>query len=384
MSVNYRWHLYGVDGTRLGLYETPATQPHNVEWGRSLSRMDSCRLRVPRGHDMESHIDPQEPQGFIRMEREVVGQVARRTEWVGVIRAADSDDTPESEGTAYTARSLEWLLRSRSILWNAETPGRTQWTHATIVSIVTDLIRYNLGPDATTAQGRWADGRLAWPALTVQTTGTDILESYATADDTMLSYLDDLAGFGDDVFLIEWVREGQIRLRFGTRPIGIDRTQIGSDYLLVSRRWDQVERLQQRTDLASTPTVVAVRHQQDVTDLPSAQATPATQHTLQALTGHTGLAYEQIVTQSSDDIPASVEARGLLDAGQRAAANADVELNLTKVIYGRDFELGDRIAVEVGDTIVAAEVEAISGKYTLRRGEILDVRFSLPRGGLYG
>ena len=91
-----------------------------------------------------------------------------------------------------------------------------------------------------------------------------------------------------------------------------------------------------------------------------------------------------MVNQASDDIPPSVEARGLLDSGQRSATNVDLELNLAQVQYARDFDLGDRIAVEVGGTILHAEVEAVSAKYSLRRGEILDVRFSLARGGFYG
>lgn len=390
MPVRYRWQLLSqADGRRLGLYATAAAQPDAVQWSRRLNGMGRCRIQVARGHDLESLIDPQEPSGVLLMDRGVTDSdgselVPFRTEWAGIIRDAEIDDAPESESTAYTAYSLEWLATARRVLWDAEIEGTTRWSTATrIAAIATTLVEKNLGAGATTAAGRWVDGRPDWPPVAVAATGTDTVAGYATADDSVAGHLQDLAAIHDYAFLWDW-HAGGARLRFGPRPLGTDRTT-GAARQFIARRWGQVERLRLRTTLHAVPTLAVVRHQQAVGVLPSAPGTPGTSHTIAALTD-AGLAYETLVTQASSDVPATVEASRLLDESQRQAIQAEVELNLARMIYGIDFDLGDRLQIEArpGQEPLAAEVTGVSATVTMRRGEVLDVTIAVPHAGIYG
>ena len=358
-----------------------------MEWSKSLNRIGNCKVHVPRGHDMEAHIDPDDPAAFLLLERSVGDVVPRRIEWAGIIRTASDVSEPRWQGTNYTGVSLEWMLDSRALFWPPDTDRRTVWTGETAATIASDLILYNSGPNATTANGRWRDGTWTWPAIDTAITGSDIVTEFTGGDSSVFEHLRDLASIHDYAFRVEWNAPATARFHFGPRPLTTDRTQDNGSKLLLAERWGQVEKFRSTVDLQRAATVVAVRHQQNVDALPvqDSSPTPASLHTLVALPS-SALAREALITQSSSDRDPESDGQARLDEDQHSAADASVEVNLSRVVYGRDFDLGDRVLIETRQdrTPLEAEVTMVSGKYTVDGGEVLDVRFSLPRAGLYG
>ena len=382
-TSQYRLRTYGVTGSLTGIYASARTLPLELTWSRTLNRVDTCRIAVAYGHDLERHVNPANPETFVQVERTLPGIVPWRTEFMGLIRRVDDVDRIDVQRMVYEAVSLDWFLLARRVYWNAGTDRRSQWTGAAAATVAADLVTHNLGAGATVAAGRWSEGAPAWPVFGTNATGSGAV-THTAGDQSLLEQLTDIAALHDDAFKVFWTA-GSAELRYGPRPLGTDRTGANADRLIVASEWGTLNEIALSTNLTVAPTVVAVRHQQALGQLPASAGSPVHAHTLQSLPGSGSVAFEGLHLQSDHDTAPASDAAERLRAGQRQSVTSEAELNTARLIYGRDFDLGDRFLVRRRTGAQAeAEIGAVSASWTAQLGDVLSVFVQMPRDGVYG
>lgn len=128
----------------------------------------------------------------------------------------------ERASVTVSASGLIALLGKRCVMWSANTADRSAFTAAKAETIAKTLVSYNLGANATAANGRELDGALTGFAVQADAAGGNTLDWYCEWAN-LLDTLQELAAVGGGDFDVAAVGGGY-EFRWYTGQRGTDRT----------------------------------------------------------------------------------------------------------------------------------------------------------------
>ena len=156
----------------------------------------------------------------------------------------------------------------------------------------------------------------------------------------------------------------------------MDRSIQGTDFRLLSPRWNTVERVEEILDIGNVITNVAVR-----------DADSENENTFVSLNfSYNAPRREARFQKPQSEISAESAGQAWLDQNLIQARVVSIKPNLRRVLWGRDFDLGDRIAIQVfhTDEILIGEIHAVKGSYSSAQGERINMDIKIPYAGMYG
>lgn len=118
--------------------------------------------------------------------------------------------------------TMGWLA-GRTVAWAAGTANRSTFDGAQAETIMKTLVDYNIGPNATEANGRLEEGAMA--GLSVETDGAGgAAVSWQCANDNLLTSLQNLAAIANGDFNLVRLTPTTYQFRFYSGQLGTDRS----------------------------------------------------------------------------------------------------------------------------------------------------------------
>ena len=330
--------------------------------------------------------------------------------WVPILNTLRSIDS-----FVLRAVTPDWLLTVRRNLYRAQGP-KTIFKDQLPSAVFRQLVNQNLGSASKTTDfigtGEYQgtalgdnrmfngfnrfiapDGNISMLAHDSDSRETVSIET--TLSDTVYETIRKISTIQGDkpveyLFLSEWYK-GRHRWRYAPRPLGVDRALwhtaklnkgdytpqelqlIQDEFIFISHNWDQSERIYERLDTTQGYTHVAIEEGGYSID----GGEDENPNTYRAWLNHNyanrQVEYAEIQSQPEVDsegnptgYSARDEALSILGNSQRNTFEAGVKLNLDRVVYGRDFGMGDRVLVESfnPDQPYIGDVDGVSATYS--------------------
>ena len=372
-ETSIRIRVFDYQGNLISLLATEVQLPKTLFWTRSLNKVDNMKFSVPLGHEVLSSIDVGQ---YVVMDRRIPSLLPDWTHaWGGSVVGMEKRYDDKRQDVEIISRSWEWILSGRAVWWNSGTEGKSLWTGVELSTIAKNLIEYNVGRLAVQSGGRWQDGLITWPVIQYEMSGGKN-HNYAVRDQDVLRAIMELVKMEDMVFDVKWKDPGIITAKMKVRPLGVERSVSSEDFRFLSPRWNTIETAREKFNISKTSTHVAVRDQ--------SEDNPSTFENLVLEPGNPRR--ESIVHKSDSNISSEDVGRQWLDQHVAKSRTVSIEPNLQRMVFGRDFDLGDRLRVEVfeSDEILVGEVSSVSVKYTNGIGERIGVGVQVAYAGVYG
>lgn len=283
-------------------------------------------------------------------------------EFAGMIRGITQTI---SDRTVYDVAAVGFnaLLADRQVAYYAGVNNRTQFAAVVSETIMKTLWNFNVSTSATTANGRFLDGRLTG-ATAATSGGAGTAQSISVAQMNLLQALQKVQlGAGGD-FAVSYTAPATWTFNWYTGQLGTDR----SATVTFSIGNGTIGKLVIKTDRVQDITAVVVAGQGEG----SARAIVTRPASLP-----TGLDLrEGYIDARNQKTTAEYTAVGdaalTLAARQRATVDAQV-LQSQALRYGRDYFFGDLVSVYTGTTTVTRKIATVALRISQEGAESIDV-----------
>jgi hypothetical protein len=288
--------------------------------------------------------------------------IASYREFAGIIRGITQTIT---DRTVYEVAAVGFnaLLGDRQVAWYAGVANRTQFTAQASETILKNLFNFNIGSSATTANGRFLDGRLTG-ATTAATGGLGNSQSINVAQLNLLVAMQKVQlGAGGD-FALVYTAPATFTFTWYTGQLGTDR----SASVIFSVGNGTIGKLVLKTSRVQDVTAVIVGGQGEG----SARAIVTRPASLP-----TGLDLrEGYVDARNQKTTAEYQQVGTSTITQFERSRTTVEavvLQSDALRYGRDYFFGDLVRVYTGSATVTRKVASVELRMSVEGAESINV-----------
>ena len=301
--------------------------------------------------------------GIIEVYRQdIEAGIASYREYAGIIRGIEQIITDQ---TIYDIQAVGFnaLLADRQVAYFAGVANRTQFTAQPAETIMKTLFNFNVGSSATTANGRFLDGRITG-ATASATTGAGTSMSINVAQLNLLQALQkvQLSAGGD--FAVVYTAPATFTFTWYTGQLGTDR----SASVIFSVGNGTIGKLVVRTSRIDDITAVVVAGQGEgsaraIVTRPSSLPTG-----LDLREGYADARNQKTTTeyQQLGDVMLALATR------QRSSVDA-VVLQSNALRYGRDYFFGDLVGVYTGAATVTRKIATIELSLSKEGAESINV-----------
>ena len=294
--------------------------------------------------------------------QDVAVGIASYREFAGIIRDITQTIT---DRTVYgvVAVGFNAILGDRQVAYYAGVANRTQFTAQASETIMKNLFNYNVGSLATTANGRFLDGRLTG-ATASATTGAGSTQSINVAQLNLLTALQRVQlGAGGD-FALVYTAPATFTFTWYTGQLGTDR----SASVIFSVGNGTIGKLVVKTSRVQDVTAVIVAGQGEgsaraIVTRPSSLPTG-----LDLREGYTDARNQKTTTeyQQLGDAVLTMATRN------RSTVEASV-LQSDALRYGRDYFFGDLVSVYTGSATVTRKIASVELRLSVEGAESINV-----------
>jgi hypothetical protein len=262
-----------------------------------------------------------------------------------------------------TALGMNFLASTRIVAYPAGVTNRAQFTAQASETIMKTLWNYNVGSLATTANGRYLDGRITG-ATTSATTGAGTVQSISVAGLNLLNALQNVQKNAGGDFAVIYTAPATWAFTWYTGQLGTDR----SASVIFSVSNGTVGQMTLSSDNVNSASAAIVAGQGEG----SARVVVTRPASLP-----TGLALKEVwVDARNQKTVAEYQNLGTATLAQivRDVSTVSVSVIQSNALrYGRDYFLGDIVTVDTGAGTVTRKIDAVSMKYSREGKEVVDV-----------
>lgn len=286
-------------------------------------------------------------------------------EFAGTIQAAETtiSDVITIDITAFGSN---FWLSTRQIAYFAGLNNKSQYNAQPAETIMKSLFNQNFGSSATTANGRFLDGRVTG-ATTAATTGAGTSTSISVAGMNLLAALQKIQQNAGGDFALVYTAPATFTFTWYTGQLGTDR----SATVIFSVGNGTIGKLVLTTDQSDDATAVIVAGQGEG----SARAIVTRPASLP-----TGLALrEGYIDARNQKTTAEYQRLGDATLAQYARDRYSVTASIIQsnaLRYGRDYFFGDLVTIDTGSGSVVRKVTSIGIKFDKGGLETIDVGLS--------
>lgn len=301
--------------------------------------------------------------GIIEVYRQdIEAGIASYREYAGIIRGITQTITDQ---TIYDIAAVGFnaLLADRQVAWYAGVANRSQFSASPAETVLKNLFNYNLGSSATTANGRFLDGRLTG-ATTAASGGAGSSITMSVAQLNLLQAMQKIQLNAGGDFAMVYTAPATFTFTWYTGQLGTDR----SATVIFSVGNGTIGKLVIKTSRIDDVTAVVVAGQGEG----SARAIVTRPASLP-----TGLDLREGYTDARNQKTTS-EYQALGDAvlnlatRQRTTVDA-VVLQSNALRYGRDYFFGDLVGVYTGASTVTRKIATIDISLSKEGAESINV-----------
>jgi Siphovirus ReqiPepy6 Gp37-like protein len=288
--------------------------------------------------------------------------IASYREFAGVVRSITQTIT---DRTVYEVGAVGWnaLLGDRQVAYYAGVANRTQFTAVVSETIMKTLWNFNVSTSATTANGRFLDGRLTG-ATAATSGGAGNSQSISVAQMNLLSAMQKIQlGAGGD-FAVSYTAPATWTFNWYTGQLGTDR----SASVTFSVGNGTIGKLVLKTSRIQDVTAVIVGGQGEgsaraIVTRPASLPTglDLREGFVDARNQKTTAEYQQLGTATITQFER-----------QRTTVDASV-LQSDALRYGRDYFFGDLVSVYTGSATVTRKVASVELRMSVEGAESINV-----------
>lgn len=294
--------------------------------------------------------------------QDVAVGITNYREFSGMIREITQTIT---DRTIYDIVAVGWnaLLADRQVAYYSGVINKTQWNSAPSDNLFGFLWNYNLGPSATTANGRFLDGRITGAAsYTLAGTGNSQVANFAQKNVLAAMQQVQLGAGGD--FAVNYTAPATWTFTFAVGQLGTDR----SASVIFSVGNGTIGKLVIKTSRIQDATAVIVAGQGEG----SARAIVTRPFTLP-----TGLDLrEGYVDARNQKTTAEYQQLGTSTLTNYERNRSTVEASVLQsdaLRYGRDYFFGDLVGVYTGSATVTRKIASVELKLSVEGAESINV-----------
>jgi hypothetical protein len=301
--------------------------------------------------------------GIVEVYRQdIEAGIASYREYAGIIRGIAQTITDQ---TIYDIQAVGFnaILADRQVAYYSGVTNKSQYTAQPAETIMKSLFNQNLGSTATTANGRFLDGRLTG-ATASATTGAGTSMSIGVAQLNLLQALQKIQTSAGGDFAVVYTTPATYTFTWYTGQLGTDRTAT----VTFSVGNGTIGKIVIRTSRVDDITAVVVAGQGEG----SARAIvtrPASLPTgLDLREGYVDARNQKTTTeyQQLGDVTLALATR------QRTSVDA-VVLQSNALRYGRDYFFGDLVSVYTGAATVTRKIATIELSLSIEGAESINV-----------
>lgn len=345
-----------------------------LEYETRVNEVGVCHFRIP-GYNINYTVEQAIPDlqiGYIvevwRRESEDSTE-SNELVWCGIIRKLVYSGRDQDVIDVY-AYHINWLLQTRHVLWRENYPNRSKFENEEAETIMKTIVDYNIGPNATTGNGRLRNGSVT--GFVLESDGANGNALYVKCEyANLLETCQDLAETGGGDFEVErYTTGGNLwRFRWYTGQLGTDRTSS----VIFSTNFGNVTEAEFTWDRSQEKTVTAVLgpgsgwgRTIDIFEGPDYNVTTANIETTTE-GSNTDTYYERQSLANAD-----------LDKKRQARTTIFTPITDAPFRFNREFFLGDLVTVRYSTKYSGTrKLVASTVSYNLE-GEMLDLEFAEP------
>lgn len=260
------------------------------------------------------------------------------------------------------------LLANRIIAFKSSANNLAVFNAQPAETILKRLFNYNIGPNATTANGRLLDGRITG-MTTAATAGTGTSLTLKCSMQPLLKTMQEIAYSGGLAFTLTYTAPATWTFTTYVGQIGTDRTST----ITLSTTTGTVAKITETYDLISdfNTVIVGGNGTEDAKQFGVRPATP-----------NTGLTLRETYVDAKNQqnaTPAYLNQFGnktlAIQQRKRVTYAVDV-LQTSEMRYGRDYFFGDKINVSFNNTVVPQYVFGVGLEWKSTGDEVISVKLN--------
>jgi hypothetical protein len=188
------------------------------EYTRRVNNFGMLRFLLPEGHKYAAEI--QKNRRIEVWRKPEAGSWYKEETYI--IRGTQYAWNGAANDLLVTGVTGNWLLSTRIVAWKSGTANRSTFDSQKAETVAKNLVKYNLGSDATTANGRIVAGNLSSVTVQADAAGGNAID-WSCAFENLLSTLQGVAEIGGGDFGMYWTGSAW-DFRWYTGQIGTDRS----------------------------------------------------------------------------------------------------------------------------------------------------------------